>query len=70
MASVLDNFTSWECRGGGWGEENAQKVFSDCFYADDVTTVTSETFTEDPSKIFFYFLALTLWLEGFKMMSV
>ena len=45
-------------------------MFSDCFYADDVTTVTSETFTEDPSKIFFYFLALTLWLEGFRMMSV
>ena len=45
-------------------------MFSGCFYADDVTTVTSETFTEDPSKIFFYFLAVTLWIEGFRMMSV
>ncbi|KAF4022818.1 hypothetical protein G4228_014882 [Cervus hanglu yarkandensis] len=31
--------------------------------SDDVTTVTSETFTEDPSKIFFYFLAVTLFSQ-------
>uniref|UniRef100_A0A8D0Q120 Microfibril associated protein 5 n=1 Tax=Sus scrofa TaxID=9823 RepID=A0A8D0Q120_PIG len=37
------------------------RKFSNCFCADDVTPVILETFTEDPSKLFFvYFFAFIL----------
>lgn len=49
LATVLDNFTYWECKGGR-DKESAQKCFLIFFYLVEVTQVTQETFTEDPSK--------------------
>lgn len=58
---------------GGRDKENTPKMFSDFFffYLVNVTQVTPETFTEDPSKLsFVYFFDFILGIKRLRTMSV
>lgn len=69
LATVLDNFTYWEGK-DAMGKENAQKMFSGLFFivlcvvffdSANVTQATSETFTDDPSKLPLFISWLSSW---------
>lgn len=68
-AAVLVSFTDWACKGGRGTECSANAFWF--FHSDDVTQVTQETFTEDPSKLLVcLFLCFHLGDRRVRMMSV